>query len=77
MAKTKRKARELSQAIASTGGGPSDGRTINDLDDKILDIVGTASVYGFGALEAVSYLHNKLFSHTKYINVVSVSFHIT
>lgn len=52
MAKVKTKARKVRDTIRATGGGPA-GAGLTIIEEKILDIVGSASVEGFSNLEAV------------------------
>lgn len=56
VAKVKTKARKVRDTIQGTGGGPA-GAGLTDIETKILDIVGSASVDGFTNLEAVSILN--------------------
>lgn len=58
--KVKTKARKVRDSINATGGGPG-VPGLNDDDNKILDIIGPASVYGFANLEQVSFRAIKSF----------------
>ncbi|XP_045779963.1 uncharacterized protein LOC123877344 [Maniola jurtina] len=51
VSKVKIKARKVRDTIRATGGGPA-GAGLTDIEEKILDIVGSASVDGFVNLEA-------------------------
>ncbi|CAB3220200.1 unnamed protein product [Arctia plantaginis] len=50
VAKVKTKARKINDSIRATGGGPTISE-LTDIEQKIIDVVGIASIQGFASLE--------------------------
>ncbi|RVE46113.1 hypothetical protein evm_009187 [Chilo suppressalis] len=48
--KVKTKARKIRDHITATGGGPA-AETLSSLEDKIIEVIGSATIYGFTSQE--------------------------